>query len=354
MRTGEEVRTSERKSGGGIVCAGNFIVDRVHTLSYWPEQGNLAHIVHQDVGVGGGAANVVTDLSSLGFPARLAAAGCIGADIDGEIVKTRLQGAGVDVGGLQALSDRATAHTHVMNVPGQNRTFFYHGGANDAVTDALVTPATFAGSGYRLFYLGYLMLLPGLDALDADGRSGASRLLEAARNAGLTTCVDFVSSEDTEFAAKVGAALPYCDFIVINEIEAGRATGITVRGVEGELDEAALLAAGERLLVAGVVKGAIIHAPEICIWFAPGRTPVVSRSRPVDPAEIVSTVGAGDAFCAAVLYGLHEDWPIERICAVAHAAAARCLGGATATDGIPDMAVLLEDVKGTPPVCAQT
>jgi len=120
------------------------------------------------------------------------------------------------------------------------------------------------------------------------------------------------------------------------------------------LDEAALLAAGERLLVAGVVKGAIIHAPEICIWFAPGRTPVVSRSRPVDPAEIVSTVGAGDAFCAAVLYGLHEDWPIERICAVAHAAAARCLGGATATDGIPDMAVLLEDVKGTPPVCAQT
>ena len=250
MRTGEEVRTSERKSGGGIVCAGNFIVDRVHTLSYWPEQGNLAHIVHQDVGVGGGAANVVTDLSSLGFPARLAAAGCIGADIDGEIVKTRLQGAGVDVGGLQALSDRATAHTHVMNVPGQNRTFFYHGGANDAVTDALVTPATFAGSGYRLFYLGYLMLLPGLDALDADGRSGASRLLEAARNAGLTTCVDFVSSEDTEFAAKVGAALPYCDFIVINEIEAGRATGITVRGVEGELDEAALLAAGERLLVA--------------------------------------------------------------------------------------------------------
>lgn len=352
MRTGEEVRDSEKKGEGGIVCAGNFIVDRVHTLSYWPEQGNLAHILHQDVGVGGGAANVVADLASFGFSGKLAAAGCIGTDIDGEIVKTRLQDAGIDVSGLRQLPDRATAHTHVMNVPGQNRTFFYHGGANDAVTDALVSPAVFAEAGYRLFYLGYLMLLPGLDALDAGDRSGASRLLEAARDAGLTTCVDFVSSEDPEFAAKVGAALPYCDFLIINEIEAGRATGIAVRDAKGELIEAALLTAGERLLAAGVAKAAVIHAPEICFWFTPGCPAIVSRSRPVDPADIVSTVGAGDAFCAAVLYGLHEDWPAERICAAAHAAAARCLKGATATDGIPDMATLLKDVMEIQPACA--
>jgi sugar/nucleoside kinase (ribokinase family) len=94
-----------------------------------------------------------------------------------------------------------------------------------------------------------------------------------------------------------------------------------------------------------VAKGAVIHAPEICFWFAPGALPVVTRSRRVNPSDIVSTVGAGDAFCAAVLYGLHENWPVGRICAVAHAAAARCLGGATATDGIPDMAVLVDDAK---------
>ena len=207
MQAGEEAHGGDSQQGG-IVCAGNFIVDRVHTLSYWPEQGNLAYILHQDLGVGGGAANVVTDLASLGFPGKLAAAGCIGADPDGEIVKARLANAGIDVGGLLALADQVTAHTHVMNVPGQNRTFFYHGGANDALTDAHISPPTFAKAGYRLFYLGYLMLLPGLDRIDPDGRSGASRLLEAAQRAGLTTCVDFVSSEDPEFAAKVGVALP--------------------------------------------------------------------------------------------------------------------------------------------------
>ncbi|OWV86347.1 sugar kinase [Rhizobium sp. N122] len=345
MQTGEEVYHQGGLKQGGIVCAGNFIVDRVHTLSYWPEQGNLAHILYQDLGVGGGAANVVTDLASLGFPGKLAAAGCIGADPDGEIVKARLAAAGVDISGLTALADRVTAHTHVMNVPGQNRTFFYHGGANDAVTDERVSPAAFAEAGYRLFYLGYLMLLPGLDRIGPDGLSGASRLLEAARRAGLTTCVDFVSSEDPEFAAKVGVALPFCDFLIINEMEAGRATGLVVRDANGDLIESQLMKAGERLLAAGVIKGAVVHAPEICFWFTSGAAPIMTRSRSVDPDDIVSTVGAGDAFCAAVLYGLHENWPVEHISTVAHAAAAYCLTGATATDGIPDMSVLLREAK---------
>ncbi|MGZ2430862.1 sugar/nucleoside kinase (ribokinase family) [Rhizobium redzepovicii] len=164
--------------------------------------------------------------------------------------------------------------------------------------------------------------------------------------------MDFVSSEDPEFASKVGVALPFCDYLIINEMEAGRATDVVVRDAKGDLIEAGLLEAGERLLAAGVTKGAIIHAPEICFWFASGASPIMTRSRPVDPDDIVSTVGAGDAFCAAVLYGLHENWPVEHICAVAHAAAAHCLAGATATDGIPDMSVLLREAQEASPQSA--
>ncbi len=72
MSSGEETK---KAAEGGIVCAGNLIVDRVHTLSYWPEEGNLAEILHQDLGVGGGAVNVACDLGSLGLPARIALAG---------------------------------------------------------------------------------------------------------------------------------------------------------------------------------------------------------------------------------------------------------------------------------------
>lgn len=345
MRAGEEVQIrQDTGTAGGIVCVGNFIVDRIHTLSYWPEQGSLAHILHQDMGVGGGAANVVTDLASLGFKGRLSVAGALGDDRDGAYVRDRHATLGIDVAGLRVLDGQATAHTHVMNVPGQSRTFFYHGGSNDLLTDDLIDPTAFAASGHRIFYLGYLMLLPALDRKDASGTSGAARLLKAAREAGLTTCVDFVSSEDPAFADQVAVALPHCDYVIVNETEAGRATGVAVRDKSGTLLLSAVEEAGQRLLDGGVAQGVVVHAPEVSLWFAPGRTPVKTPAYPVDPAAIVSPVGAGDAFCAALLYGLHEGWPIDTISAVAHRAAVHCLGGATATDGIPDMSVLLAEI----------
>lgn len=346
MRAGEEVQNGrDRHDRGGIVCVGNFIVDRIHTLSYWPEQGSLAHILHQDMGVGGGAANVVTDLASLGFKGRLSVAGALGDDQDGDYVRNRHAALGINVDGLRSLAGHATAHTHVMNVPGQSRTFFYHGGANDLLTHDAIDPAAYAANGHRIFYLGYLMLLPALDRRCEEGSSGAARLLKAARDAGLTTCVDFVSSEDPAFAEQVAVALPHCDYVIVNETEAGRATGIAVRDMSGALLLSSLETAGQRLLESGVAKGVIIHAPELSLWLAPGHIPLRTPACSVDPAAIVSPVGAGDAFCAAVLYGLHEGWPIDTISAVAHRAAAHCLGGATATDGIPDMSVLLAEIS---------
>ena len=55
-------------------------------------------------------------------------------------------------------------------------------------------------------------------------------------------------------------------------------------------------------------------------------------SRPVK--TIVSAVGAGDAFCAGMLHGLHEEWPLAQCMDLAHAAAGACLGHATTTGGL--------------------
>ena len=53
----------------GIACAGNWIVDHIKIIDCWPEQGALSNIRSSEHGVGGSAANVLTDLQSLGFPA---------------------------------------------------------------------------------------------------------------------------------------------------------------------------------------------------------------------------------------------------------------------------------------------
>jgi sugar/nucleoside kinase (ribokinase family) len=342
MSFGEETKTAAK---GGIVCAGNLIVDRVHTLSYWPEEGNLTEILHQDLGVGGGAVNVACDLGSLAFPARVALAGLTGADADGKYLAERVAGFGVDIEAVQQTDDAATSHTHVMSLPGRSRTFFYHGGASARLSAESLDPERFAATGYRLFYLGYLMLLPGLDRLDTEGRTGASQLLERAKLAGLETAVDFVSSENPDFAAEVSASLPWCDHVIINEVEAGRVAELPLRKLNGNLDRDLMLRAAETLLELGVRKNVIIHAPELSLWQAVNEAPLVTRSLRVPQEHIVSPVGAGDAFCAATLFGLHERWSRERTAAAAHRAAAHCLTGATATDGIPTMSSILQEIE---------
>jgi sugar/nucleoside kinase (ribokinase family) len=54
----------------------------------------------------------------------------------------------------------------------------------------------------------------------------------------------------------------------------------------------------------------------------------------VPQERIVSTVGAGDAFAAGVLLGLHEDLPIETALRYGVATAASCLFGAGTSDGV--------------------
>jgi sugar/nucleoside kinase (ribokinase family) len=50
--------------------------------------------------------------------------------------------------------------------------------------------------------------------------------------------------------------------------------------------------------------------------------------------QVRSTVGAGDAFAAGVIYGLHEGWPVAECLRLAAASAAACVQGQNTSDGI--------------------
>ena len=106
--------------------------------------------------------------------------------------------------------------------------------------------------------------------------------------------------------------------------------------IAGPGDVAGLLAAGRalRALGAGVV---VLHTPALGLWL--GQTEVI---RPAPPAAlVVNPLGAGDAFCAGVLWAVHEGWAPERALALGQAAATECLKGETATGAIPRLNVLL-------------
>ena len=329
-----------RAAGGGIVCAGNWIVDIVHTLDRWPAKSDLVHILDEVEGVGGGAANVVLDLAAFDTGLPLFATGLIGRDRHAGTVRAACRAGGVADTWLVDTDAVATAHTHVMNLQGDSRTFLYHGGANDLLTAEMIPVEDLAAKGARLFYLGYLNLLARLDAIGPDGRTGAAHLLARARAAGMVTCVDLVSSDGPGFRPTVEATLPEIDYLFLNELEAARATGLTIAGPD---DHTGLEAAGRALLAAGVARAVILHSPDMALWLPKDGAAIRHAPDPVAPGDIASPVGAGDAFCAGVLLGIHDGWsPLEAL-TLGHRAAAASLRSPTATGGVPALSKLMPD-----------
>lgn len=323
----------------GVACAGNWIVDIVHTIDAWPARSDLVHIRREVTGIGGGAANVALDLAAFGTDLPIVPVGLIGRDLHGHLVRQALARAGLEATHVADTDAQPTAHTHVMTVPGDSRTFFYHPGCNDLLDEGDIPVEALEAQGLRLFYLGYLNLMGRMDSLDTQGRTPASRVLERAQAAGMTTCVDLVSADTPEFPAIVAASLPFTDVLFLNEVEAARAAGISV---SGPADRAGLADAAAALRAAGA-RAVVIHTPELALWVNDDGTTWQDAIR-LQPSDIVSPVGAGDAFCAGCLYGLHEGWTPERSMNLGHRAAAASLKGATATDGIPPLADLMSGV----------
>ena len=314
----------------GIACAGNWILDIVHDIPVWPEKSELVRITAQKSGLGGGPANVAAGLVAMGADYPVVPVGLVGAGVLGTEMIALARAAGLDVTRIGRTAAATTAQTHVMNVPGDSRTFFHHSGANDLLDADRIDVAGLAGLGLKIFYLGYLNLLAALDAPGPDGRPRAAGVLAQARAAGMLTCVDLVSSQSATFRQTVFGCLPEIDVLFLNEIEAARATGLTISGPE---DEAGMIAAARALAEGGVRRAVILHSTARTIWLEAGEVQVYAPE-PLPPGRIVSSVGAGDAFAAGVIHGLHEGWRRAACVDLGFRAAAACLGGQTATDGL--------------------
>ncbi|MEM8631944.1 MAG: carbohydrate kinase family protein [Pseudomonadota bacterium] len=320
----------------GIICAGHWIVDLVHEIDTWPDESDLTRIGQQTRGIGGGAANVLAALVKLDTGLPLWPMGAIGDDDYGAFILEQCRALGLPTSQLAVKQGIATAHTHVMSVPGRSRTFFYQGGSNDALGADDFPAGTFRHTNAHLFYLGYLTLLAGLDRIGADGRTEAARVLERAQAAGLLTAVDLVSVQHPQFREIVSAAAPFVDYLIMNEVEASRITAMAVD--PNTLTEPATLSEmGREFLGLGVGKAVVIHCADLAVWSGADGTELVSHVEPLPASEIVSHLGAGDAFCAGLLYAVHEGWAPGRALGLAKAVSRVSLKGVTAAESIPPL-----------------
>ena len=326
----------ERK---GIIAAGNMLVDHVHQIVQWPERGWLAEITQSERSTGGAPLNVLLTLAKMRTGMPLQAVGLVGEDSDGDYIMAMLEQYHVNRQHVQRTHVAPTSMSQVMTDPTGQRTFFHSPGANRL----LDLPAfDLLDSTMKIFHLGSLLLLDSLDLPDEEFGTRSARLLAQMREQGYETSLDLVSRKgDPRYQPLVIPCLPWLDYLVINELEAGEFSGLPMRTADDAPHIDNIATAAAHLMSAGVKQRVVIHCPEGAWGLQAGSEGQWVASRMLRQEEIVGSVGAGDAFCAGLLYGCHERWSLVQSIQLAHACARASLLCANAIDG----AKSLEELK---------
>ena len=316
----------------GICCAGNMIVDITYPIETWPKQNELTHITEGiQSSTGGTVCNTITDLARLDPKMPLVASGFAGHDTEGDFMLEQMrQYPNIDLSMVKR--NGRTSFTAVMsNNQTKERTFFQHAGANAYYCEDHIDLEKL---NVNIFHIGYILLLPALDAPDAEYGTKMARLLDRAQKAGMKTSIDVVSETGDRFAKLVTPALKYANYCVINELEAQQTTGVLLRDEDGVLHTENMPKALEKLKELGVSTWAVIHCPEVgCGIDENGRYWEVPSLK-LPKGWIKGTVGAGDAFCAGILYAAETGMEMEQALKMGACAAAASLREVNASDGV--------------------
>ena len=342
-------------SRAGVLCAGTILVDVGKVIDAYPALDHLATIEQVSVSTGGPGLNMAVDLRMLGAAFPIGVLGAVGEDQHAAFILAECARLGIDTAGVRKLTGAVTSFTDAMvERDGGRRTMFHHSGAN-ALFDA--STADLDTSGAWILHVGAPGIHPIMDSWLPDGRNGWSALLQRAQAAGLHTNMELVSLEPGRTAEVALPCLPYLDSIVINELEAGALTGIDapVPTADGPVDWPALETMALSMIDRGVSVLAVVHFPAGCVAATPGGRTWRQGSVQLPREQVRSTTGAGDAFAAGVILGLHEGWPVERCLRLGVASAAASVRSPNTSDGIKRAEACLAEAdragyRPTPPI----
>jgi len=362
-------RTARRASAARtpeVVVAGHVCLDlvcRVPRPGLVLGPGGLLQVAGTRLATGGVVGNAGLALERLGLHTRLI--GAVGDDPFGDVLRGALAERGaVDVSGLRTIRGAATSYTLVLIPPDGERMFLHEPGANALFTAAAVDLELVEGA--RLLHVGYPPLMPGLIA---DGGAALAALLRAVRERRVAVSLDTAMPDPESEAARADwpaflrRVLPHTDLFMPSFDELivllpalWRATGAAAAAAEAPASRAAqavrvalladaLLAMGARVVLLKMgAEGVYLRTGSVDALGGMG------RGRPRDPAawadrelwapsleaDVVGTVGAGDATCAGFLAGMLRGLAVEDALVMATAVGGFSVESADAVGGIPD------------------
>ncbi|MCH3917899.1 MAG: carbohydrate kinase family protein [Spirochaetia bacterium] len=314
----------------GIAVVGSLILDKHFVMDAYPRKSTLVKVSAGEQTIGG-AGNLIIDLAKLDTQLKIKVSGIVGAGTDGRFMREGFAKYGnIDVSGIKDGGD--TSLTLVMDArEDKTRTFFYFPGASDTFS---YEDIDWEAIDADIFQLEYLLLLAKVDAADTEYGTVGAKILHEARKRGFLTSIDVVSETGPRAATVVPPALAYTDFCTINEIEASAVTGIPVL-MDGVVHEGNMVKALKCLKDMGVARWVVIHCAQASYGLdcSSGRIFKVA-SLDIPRSRIKGTTGAGDAFCAGILYSAYKQKSLQEALQFASAVAGCSLFESNGTDGL--------------------
>lgn len=327
--TVDYLMTGERK---GITIAGNILTDIVKNVDCYPNIGMLANISNIRRGVGGCAPNTAIDIAKIDSSLPLSVVGRIGNDDYGNFVVSQMNKYGINCNMISVSADNPTSFSDVMSMPSGERTFFHARGANAEFSPEHIDISALNCS---IFHIGYILLLDSFDKYDDEYGTVMARFLHDVQQSGIKTSVDVVSDSTADYKSKIIPALKYCNYIILNEVESSMLSDLPPYKEDGRIDIDNIRKTMELMASYGVKEKIVVHCKQagFCYDVTTGDFTAVPSLK-IPSSEIKGSVGAGDAFCAASLYAIYNNFSDEHLLKFASSAAASNLFAENSTDGM--------------------
>ena len=315
----------------GFVTAGTWCLDRNRMIDRWPHEDSIGTAWGLEERGGGSACNFAIDMRRLDNAMPVATIGLVGDDTAGQSLVAEADRAGIEHSHM-AIEPGAT--THITDAFVSERS-----GLRTHITDlgiaAKLSPAHFNIDGLmgKYFHLGLPGVHPAMDAPWQGEANGWVSVLHRAREAGFLTNMELCSLAPERLRMIVRPCLPLLDLLIVNDHEIGALADMAT--VQDECtDIGACEQAVQRVFELGSMALIAVHFPAGAVGMTRDGASAFVPSAAIPQAEIVGPNGAGDAFAAGCLYGLHEDWPLPDALWMGHAAASCSLRHAGTTDGV--------------------
>lgn len=323
----------------GIAIAGTIAVDYIKMIDQYPEKGMLGSILSSYRGVGGCVTNTLCDLSKLDPTVPLYAYGGIGDDENGDYILKILKDHNINTDGIVRFPDEMTAFTDVMTLADTGeRTFFNAKGANKVFS---YNDLDFDSLSADIFHIGYAFLMDPFDKEDEEYGTVMARTLARVQGMGIRTSMDLVSVDNEKYSEIVKPSLKYCNYFIVNEIEAGKTVNLSPYADDGSVDHNKIRKICELIMESGVKDMAVIHAPQGGWAMTKTGDFIFVPSLKLPQNLIKGSVGAGDAFCAGMLLGIYKELPVKESLEIACMTAACSLSESDSISGM----MSLEEIK---------